>query len=177
VTINPSQPDHLEHSGVMLEPAPCDRCRLAARCKEKLLAWRASRLFMAGASPRWGHTDRRGAVSIGNVRYGVSGRLLLSCLNVAVGSTPEVQTTRAADHRPSGRVRPTPVTEGGEMATPKRPFAIGLSGRPQRRIVDRWQATTGLWASQSARLKRSFTACARLIRTRTIIDRKNSRTY
>jgi hypothetical protein len=41
------------------EPAPCDRCRLADRCKTKHLACRAFGLFMAGASPiDWNSVNR-----------------------------------------------------------------------------------------------------------------------
>jgi hypothetical protein len=43
----------------MLEPAPCDHCRLAERCKVKHLACRAFSLFMAGASPiAWNAVNR-----------------------------------------------------------------------------------------------------------------------
>jgi hypothetical protein len=43
----------------MLEPAPCDHCRLTDRCKAKHLACRAFGLFMAGASPlTWNEVNR-----------------------------------------------------------------------------------------------------------------------
>jgi hypothetical protein len=52
-------PHHEPDSRLMLEPAPCDRCRLAERCKAKRLACRAFSLFMAGASPiEWNEVNR-----------------------------------------------------------------------------------------------------------------------
>jgi hypothetical protein len=54
-----SLPHHEPDSRLMLEPVPCDHCRLAERCKSKRLACRAFTLFMAGASPlRWNEVDR-----------------------------------------------------------------------------------------------------------------------
>jgi hypothetical protein len=48
-----------DHTRSMLEPAPCDCCRLAERCKAKRLACRAFSLFMAGASPiTWNAVNR-----------------------------------------------------------------------------------------------------------------------
>jgi hypothetical protein len=59
VATNSYQPYRHEDSREMLEPAPCDRCRLADRCKAKRLACRAFGLFMAGASPvAWNAVNR-----------------------------------------------------------------------------------------------------------------------
>lgn len=53
------EPYRTPDSRLMLEPAPCDHCRLAERCKAKHLACRAFSLFMAGASPiRWNDVNR-----------------------------------------------------------------------------------------------------------------------
>jgi hypothetical protein len=53
------QPYRHEDSRAMLDAAPCDRCRLAERCKTKRLACRAFSLFTAGASPiAWNAVNR-----------------------------------------------------------------------------------------------------------------------
>jgi hypothetical protein len=59
VPTKPYQPYRLEDSRTMLEPAPCDRCRRAERCKAKRLACRAFSLFMSGVSPiTWNAVNR-----------------------------------------------------------------------------------------------------------------------
>jgi hypothetical protein len=56
--VRAQRPSQLDGRPV-LEPCPCEGCRLAARCDTEHLACVAFSLFMAGKSPvRWGTAPR-----------------------------------------------------------------------------------------------------------------------